>query len=510
MTRDAYSKLLVLSKPIALLSSTHALLDWDQETYMPKHAREIRSEQTELLASLIHQRKTSKQYARALNALIDLETGVIKDQNLSPEKQASVREFRRDFLNDSKLPHAFVKRFSKTVSAANHAWKVAKNHNDFRKFAPHLEKIVSLCRKKADFLGFKEHPYDALLDLYEPEMKTSTLTPLFNNLKLRLTELLQEIVLKLKPETNFLSLEYPAAKQISFSQRLLNAMGFHEGNSRLDLTVHPFCSGIHPTDVRMTTRVHPEMPMSNLFSVLHEGGHGLYEMHLDPKQFGTPLCSAASLGIHESQSRFWETLIGHSYSFWEHFFPLLQAEFPEQLGTVTLSDFFKAINSVTPSLIRVEADEVTYNLHIIIRFEIEKALIEGSLKVRDVPDAWNEKMREYLGISPQFAGEGCLQDIHWSFGGFGYFPTYTLGNLFASQFFSSFEQAHPDWKQRVAKGELGTVREWLKENIHRHGRQYTSSELCERVTGKPLSAEPFIQYLEAKYRALYHISNLNN
>jgi carboxypeptidase Taq len=280
-------------------------------------------------------------------------------------------------------------------------------------------------------------------------------------------------------------------------------MGFSNLNSRLDLTVHPFCSGIHPTDVRMTTRVHPQLPMSNIFAVLHEGGHGLYEMHLDPQHFGTPLGSAASLGIHESQSRFWETLIGHSYSFWEHFFPLLKAEFPTQLATVSLADFYQAINCVKPNLIRIEADEVTYNLHIIIRFEIEKALIEGSLKVREVPEAWNEKMREYLGVSPDFAGEGCLQDIHWSFGGFGYFPTYTLGNLFAAQFFAAFEQAHPDWKQHVSQGRLDFIRNWLRDNIHRYGRQFPSTELCQKVTGKPLSVDPFIHYLKSKYHALY-------
>jgi carboxypeptidase Taq len=505
MKKDAYAKLLELSKNTALLTSIQALLDWDQETYMPKDAIHARSLQIELLSGLLHKAKTNPQFTKALNALIDVETGEIQDDRLTPLQIAALREFRRDYLHDSKLTSAFIKNFSKTTSTAIHAWKSAKDHNDFREFAPHLEKIVSLSRKKADLLGFKDHPYDALLDLYEPEMKTSYLIPLFTQLKLKLTYLVQQIAACPQPATDFLNGEFPKYKQMNFSHQLLRAMGFHGDTSRLDLTHHPFCTSLHPTDVRMTTRIHPDNPMFNIFCILHEGGHGLYEMNLNKDFYGTPLCSAISLGIHESQSRFWETLIGHSLPFWEHFFPRLQEEFPEQFNAIALPDFYQAIHTVKPGLIRIQSDEVTYNLHIIVRFEIEKALIEGSLKVRDVPGAWNEKMREYLGISPSFDGEGCLQDIHWAMGGLGYFPTYTLGNLFAAQFFAAFEKAHPDWKAKISQGQVDFIREWLKENIHQHGRQYTSSELCQKVTGKPLSAEPFINYLEGKYKTIYHI-----
>ncbi len=503
----AYDKLHSLSKTIALMASVEGLLDWDQETFMPKEAIEIRSQQIELLASLVHRQRTSKSFANALSTLVDIEKGELKDDRFSAPQIAALREWRRDYLKAVKLPNAFVKQFAKTTSTACHVWKTAKEHNDFKTFAPHLEKVVTLSRKKADILGFKEHPYDALLDLFEPEMKTSFLTPLFSKLKLPLTQLIKYISVKTPFPEDFLYRHCPRHKQLEFSQKILHKMGFNTGSSRLDTSAHPFCNGMHPKDTRMTTKVHPENIMFCLGAVLHEGGHGLYNMNLPPDQFGSPLGQQVSLGIDESQSRWWETLIGQSYFFWQHFFPLLQEEFPEQFGGVLLEDFYHAINAVKPGFIRIEADEVTYNLHIIVRFEIEKALMEGALKVKEIPDAWNAKMREYLGITPEFDGQGCLQDVHWSLGFIGYFPTYTLGNLYSVQFFNTFEKAHPNWKEQVAKGSLDFIRDWLKENIHKHGRQYTPGELCQRVTGKPLSEEPYVNYLKKKYGTLYHLGN---
>ncbi len=502
----AYKKLLKLSRSNALLSSVNLLLDWDHETYMPKEAIDARSEQIEMLASLVHKNKTSKSFAKALDALIDLETGEIKDDKLNPAQMAALREWRRDYQKDAKLPGGFVKQVAKTNANASHAWKSAREHNDFRAFAPHLEKVYALTRKKADILGFTEHPYDALLDLYEPGMKTSYLIPLFERLKLSLQQLLKEIMGKPQFNDDFLYRNCDARKQIEFSKLILEKMGFDEASSRLDQSAHPFCTSLHPKDTRMTTRIIPENIMSNLFAVLHEGGHGLYNRGLPFEHYGSPLGEQVSLGIDESQSRWWETRIGQSAPFWQHFFPLLQKAFPEQFSSVSFEDYIRAVNSVKPGLIRIESDEVTYNLHIIVRFEIEKGLIEGSLKVKDLPDIWNEKMRENLGIAPKFDGEGCLQDIHWSIGAIGYFPTYTLGNLYASQFFTTFEKQHPDWKEKVAQGELGFIREWLRTNIHCHGRQFTSSELCKRVTGQTLSETPFISYLERKYKPLYRIA----
>jgi carboxypeptidase Taq len=501
----AYDKLLNLSKTIALMSSIEGLLDWDLETYMPKDAIDVRAQQCELLASLIHRQKTSKSFAAALSALIDIETGEIKDDRLNVAQIAALHQWRRDTQKSVKLPNAFVKQFARTTSTASHVWRTAKEHNDFKAFAPHLEKIVSLSRKKADILGFTEHPYDALLDLYEPEMKTSILTPIFSKLKLPLTQLLKDISVKTPFLEDFLYRHCPKHKQLEFSHKILHKMGFYPSTSRLDTSAHPFCNGMHPKDTRMTTKVHPENIMSCIGAVLHEGGHGLYNMDLPVEHYGSPLGQQVSLGIDESQSRWWETLIGQSYFFWQHFFPLLQEEFSEQFGSVLLEDFYRAINAVKPGLIRIEADEVTYNLHVVLRFELEKALIEGTLKVKEVPEFWGTKMREYLGISPEFDGQGCLQDIHWSLGYIGYFPTYTLGNLYSVQFFDTFEKAHPNWKERVAKGSLDFIRDWLKENIHKHGRQYTPAELCQKITGKPLSEEPYVSYLKKKYSTLYHL-----
>jgi carboxypeptidase Taq len=501
----AYDKLHTLSKTTAILNSIHGLLDWDQETYMPKEAIDIRSKQTELIASLAHRQKTSKSFAKALSALIDLESGEIIDSNLSPPQIAALRQWRKDYLRAIKLPNSFIKQFAKTTSNASHVWRSAKEHNDFKTFAPHLEKVVSLSRKKADILGFTQHPYDALLDLYEPDTKTAFLTPLFTKLKLSLTQLLKDISAKTPFPEDFLYRHCPRHKQLNFAHLILHKMGFHLSSSRLDTSSHPFCTGLQPKDTRMTTRIHPENILFGIGAVLHEGGHGLYNMNLPPEHFGSPLGEQVSLGIDESQSRWWETLIGQSEPFWRHFFPLLQQEFPEQFNDLPFDDFYRALNGVKPGLIRVDADEVTYNLHVALRFEIEKGLIEGSLKVKEVPDIWNSHMRDSLGISPEFDGQGCLQDIHWSLGYIGYFPTYTLGNLYSAQFFEAFEKAHPRWQEHVAQGTLDFIRDWLKENIHKHGRRFTPTELCEKTTGKPLSQDPYLTYLTKKYTALYHL-----
>lgn len=506
MKNQPYAKLFEISKQSSLLHSVQSLVEWDHETYMPIDAIEHRSMQLELLANLTHKHKTSKQFSRALDALIDIDTGKIKDEKLSAPQQAALREWRRDFIKAVKLPSSFVKRFAKTVSIASHVWKTARQHNDFRSFAPHLEKVVSLSRKKADILGFEDHPYDALLDLYEPDVKTSELTALFEKLKEPLKELLRAIMSKPQFQESFLYRDCPKGKQLEFCNKILHAMGFEETNARLDQSAHPFCTGLHPLDTRMTTTIHPDNIFQAISSTMHEGGHGLYNKGLPAEHYGSPLCEPISLGIDESQSRFWETIIGQSDALWQHFFPLLQRDFPDQFGSIDFQDFYQAINAVKPNLIRIEADEVTYNMHIIIRFEIEKGLMEGTLQVKDLPYTWNEKMREYLGIVPEYDGAGCLQDIHWSLGYIGYFPTYTLGNLYAAQFFGAFVKAHPHWKEKLAKGNLSFIREWLQTHIHTFGRQYTSAELCTKLTGRPLSEQPFVDYLNGKYKSLYQIS----
>lgn len=472
---------------------------------MPKRAIALRSRQKEDLASLLHKQRTGRPFRTALEALIDLESGVVKDASLSPPQIAALREWRRDFLRHTKLPPSFIRAFARTTTDATHAWEAARRRSDFASFLPHLERVVSLCRRQADLLGFREHPYDALLDLYEPETTCAQLTPLLARLAPALTHLVQRIRDRPQIPDDFLHRDFPVGKQIHFTHLLLEAMGFDGSSSRLDHSAHPFCVGLHPHDTRMTTRIDPTFPMMNIFSVLHEGGHGLYNMGLPENLFGTPLCESLSLGIDESQSRWWECLIGRSLPFWEHFFPQLVHHFPDALADIRLEEFYRAINRVQPSLIRTDSDELTYNLHILLRFELEKGLIEGSIQPREIPSLWNDKMRQSLGVAPTHDAEGCLQDIHWSHGSIGYFPTYTLGNLYAAQLFATCTQAYPQWKQRVAKGELGFLREWLHDKVHRHGRQYPPRELIQQCTGTPLNEQPFLTYLESKYSALYSL-----
>jgi carboxypeptidase Taq len=503
-SKKDYQNLYELSKHTRTLQGIVSLLGWDQETYMPAGSAAIRAEQLKTMAGLIHREKTNRKFTNALSKLIDIPSGKIKAEDLSPLQIAAVREWRRDYVHDTALPSKFVEEFAKVTSQAIAAWRSAKKENAFQQFAPYLDRIIGLCRKKADLLGYKDHPYDALIDQYEPDLKTQEVNILFAKLRDTLTPLIKKMAQQ-PIEDQFLFGNWDQAKQMSFSQKLLDAMGYEKDKGRVDFSSHPFSSSSHPTDSRITTRIHPHSLMSNIFVILHEGGHALYEMGLSQAEYGTPLGDARSLGIHESQSRWWETRIGLSLPFWQYFFPLLKETFKGQLDHITLDAFYRAINKVEPSFIRVEADEVTYPLHVILRFEIEKALIEGSLNVRDIPEAWNAKMDEFLGIIPSTNTEGCLQDIHWSMGAFGYFPTYTLGNLYAAHLFEAFAKDHPNWEKLVAAGELGFIKLWLHEKIYQHGRRYTTQELLVQATGDTFSADPYLHYLKKKYDFLYKL-----
>jgi carboxypeptidase Taq len=500
---DLYADLHSLSRHAQLLSGVAALLDWDQATYMPPAGDDIRSEQLKELAALVHQRKTGAPFTKALGQLIDIESGTLLVEGLTPAQAAAVKLWRRDYLQDVALPPAFVEEFAQTTALGHNIWRKAKEGNAFGDFAPLLEKIVSLCRRKADYIGYDEHPYDALLDLFEPGISTRAVGELFTELKGGVTSLVSSLMAAPQVDDRFLSGNFSADNQLTFSWKLLEDMGFNRSSGRLDLSAHPFSSSAHPSDNRITTRIHPTSVASNIFTVLHEGGHALYEMALPADEYGSPLGQALSHGIHESQSRWWETRIGKSLPFWRHYYPILQGHFPEALGNVPLESFYRAINKVQPSLIRVEADDVTYSLHVILRFELERALIEGSLAIVDLPEAWRAKMVELLGIEPSTDREGCLQDVHWSMGAFGYFPSYALGNLYGGQLFAAFEKLHPNWGERVAVGELGFIRLWLNENVHRHGRRYTTAELLEKVSGEPFNATPYLSFLKDKYSAIY-------
>lgn len=494
-SKNPFSKVKELAKQTTILSSIGTLLEWDQETYMPEEAIEVRSNQVELIASLVHKGRTAPSFKKALENLIDIPSGALKQKDAPLEVQAAAREWREEFLKASKLSASFVKQFAKTTSTALPIWSEAKAKSDFALFAPHLEKIVKLSQKKAKLLGFSDHPYDALLDLYEPKLTVATLTPLFAALKKELIAIYQKA-----PKPTPLSLgSFPQEKQMEAGRLVLKLMGFSPKESRLDISSHPFCVGVHPIDTRMTTRIDLHNPLSSIASVMHEGGHGLYNTHLPIEFYGTPVCEPASFGVDESQSRLWETMIGKGLPFWKFFYPKLQALFPQNLSHIPLSDFYAYMNRVEPSFIRVEADEVTYCLHIILRFEIEKALIEGSLKVRDIPKVWNAKMQESLSITPSNDAEGCLQDIHWAMGGIGYFPSYALGNLLAAELFSLIQKAHPDWQAKLSSGDLLFCKEWLKDHLHRHGKTYPVKELIPKIIGRPLGIDAYIEYLKRKF-----------
>ncbi|MBM3184449.1 MAG: carboxypeptidase M32 [Chlamydiae bacterium] len=497
-----YQELVAFSSRIQVFNSILTLLNWDQETYMPQGGITARSEQTAQLSELIHEEKTSPKFKKLLEKLIHLSSGKPKSSGFSKKETANLREWRRDFLKLTKLPSSFVKTFSQLTSEATQIWASAKKANDFKLFSPFLEKIISLNRQKAEILGFADHPYDALLETFEPCMTTNRVNQIFGELQEELKALLKKIKAAKPIDAEFLSRKVPEEKQISLGKLLLSKLPYDMNYSRLDLSSHPFSLALHPHDSRITTRLIPDAFMSNLFSILHEAGHSFYEMGLPLEEWGTPLGEHVSLSIHESQSRWWETLIGRSLPFWKYFYPFLQKEL-SFLKRVPLEAFYRAIHQVKPSFIRVEADEVTYCLHVILRFEIEKQLISGKLKVNDLPEAWNAKMKEFFGITPPTNALGCLQDIHWSMGAFGYFPTYALGNLFAAHFFTAFSKEYSNWEERIANGDLAFVRNFLKENVHQWGRMYDSDALAKHVTGKQLSATAYCNYLKKKYSTIY-------
>lgn len=462
---------------IRRIQSAASVLSWDQETYMPAGGGAARAEQIATLEGLAHEKLVSQEVETLLADWIDPATGQAAAGWDEPSRSL-LRETWRDFSRAQKLPSAFVIRLSRECSLAQQAWVTAREESRFSKFLPSLRTIISLKREEADYLGYRNSPYDALLDTYEPGATIGQLAPLFTELRERLVVLLRKVQASgVAVDDTCLHQRFDQAKQIEFGRLVLVAMGYDFERGRLDLSAHPFTTSFHPTDVRVTTRVFEKDLPSCLFSCIHEGGHGLYDQGLDPRYYGSPLGESVSLGIHESQSRLWENCVGRSRAFWHCFYPILQQTFPQQLATVPLDLFYAAINRASPSLIRVEADELTYNLHIMLRVEIEQALIENRVQPDDLPELWNEKMQSYLGIVPEQDAEGVLQDVHWSMGAFGYFPTYTLGNLYAVQFFEQAKQELPQLEEHIAAGQLVPLRRWLEQKIHRWGRMFTRTIL---------------------------------
>ena len=488
------------SRETSLLASIEALLGWDERTQLPPAAAEFRAEQVTYLTGLIHRRQTDPRVGDWIAAAQS--NGAAADPQ--SDRAVILRQLKRQYDRKTRLPQALVEELARTAVLGQQAWVEARKNNDFATFRPWLEKTFELKRQQADALGFSVCRYDALLDEFEPGESTANVTQILAALRDELVPLVEAIAsCEHKPDLSILKRYYPLAAQETLGRMAAQRIGFEFNRGRLDVTAHPFCTEAGPHDCRITTRFDEHFFAMAFFGILHEAGHGIYEQGLRSDQYGLPLGQYVSMGIHESQSRMWENLVGRSRPFWQFFFPEAQRLFPEALGQTSLDQFYFAINDVRPSLVRVEADEVTYNLHIIIRFELEQALLSGEIAMADLPAAWNAKYKQYLGIEPTSDAEGVLQDIHWGAGLVGYFPTYSLGNLYAAQFFSQAERDLGGLADSFALGEFASLRSWLNENIHAHGQRYTAAELVQRVTGKPLGHKDLIDYLLNKMEPLY-------
>ncbi|MEX0937540.1 MAG: carboxypeptidase M32 [Pirellulales bacterium] len=487
------------ARQTALLSSTLSLLEWDERTKLPSAGGDYRAEQIAYLAGLIHQRETDPKIGHWLDSL----EGSPLAADRHSDDGTTVRQIRREYDKKTRLPQDLVEAIARTSVQSQQVWVEARRQKDYARFRPHLEVMIRLKREEAAALGYEDDPYDALLDEYEPDARTGQVAHVLGQLRDALQPLVQSIVDSGRtPNRSILERSFPRDRQEQFGRRLAEQIGFDFNEGRLDETVHPFCAGMGPRDTRITTRYEPFVA-SSIYTILHEAGHGIYDQQLRSEVYGLPPGNAVSLGIHESQSRMWENFVGRSRAFWEHWYGPLQEAFPDATSGVPLDDFYFLINDVHPSLIRVEADEATYNLHILVRFELEHDLIGGGLSVDDLPEAWNAKYEQLLGITPPDDAQGVLQDVHFSAGLFGYFPTYSLGNLYAAQIFEQAERDLGDLADMFRRGEFTPLRQWLGENIHQHGQRYTAAELVERITGKPLSHEPLMKYLRGKFAPLY-------
>ena len=492
-----YDQLMDRVKDIGRLRAIEQLLEWDQETQMPRSGVQPRAESAALIAGLAHERLIGEE----LRSLLDTASADESDFAV----QTNLREMRRTVARSVNIPTALVKDIAQTSILAKDAWASARKTSDFGEFAPFLAKLIDLKKRMAECIGYDTEPYDALMDEFEPGARAADIEQLFASLREATVGLLERVRgASQRPDTSILARKYPIDRQVRLSRKMAETLGFDFTAGRADVSVHPFCTTIGGcSDVRITTRYDEQFLSGALFGTVHETGHALYEQGLLREHTFTPMGEAVSLGIHESQSRMWENMVGRGRPFWSYHWGGLKAVFPESLGDLSLEEFYGAINAVEPSFIRVEADELTYNLHIILRFELERALFNDSLNVEDVPAAWNEKMSTSLGITPKNDAEGCLQDIHWSLGAFGYFATYALGNLYAAQFFAQARKDIPELYDRIAANDHKPLLGWLRKNIHQHGRRFRAGELVERVTGSPLSIEPFVSYVTEKYSEVY-------
>lgn len=492
-SKDLYADYSERMRRIADIKYAAAVLQWDQETYMPPQGANGRARQLATLSELAHIHSTDAQ----LEAVVKELSG---RDDLDFKQRRNVALTAEDIDKQKKLSSAFVRQLSEAISKAFNAWLEARRQNSFSHFEKALEELVTLKKAEAEQLGYQQHPYNALLKDYEKSMDVNKLDAIFDSIVQPLQQLVQQLThAEEQPGDRFLHQHFPRQEQWEWGMFLVKALGFDLEAGRQDISEHPFTTNFSARDVRITTRIDEHDFANMTWSCIHEAGHALYEQGLPEEEYGLPSGEYASLSIHESQSRLWENCVGRSLAFWQHYFPLLQHRFPKQLGHVEIPAFYKAINKVQPSLIRTEADEITYHFHVKIRYQIEKELIGGQLQVKDIPTQWNRLYQDYLGVTVPDDKQGCLQDVHWSHGSFGYFPTYSLGSFYASQFWDSAAKALPLLRDELKAGNVQPLLQWLRTNIHAQGRLYESEDLCKRVTGEPLNVQYFIGYLKEKY-----------
>jgi len=494
-TYEQYKKHLI---KIADLKNALAVLQWDQEIYLPLKGAGLRGQQMATLSEQVHLLSTEEQFGNILQDLL-------KKDILTAFEKKNVELSWEDYSKQKRYSPDFVRLLSETISRSFHSWIEARKLRSFERFEKDLDELIRLKRQETGILGYQTHPYNALLNEYEKGCTVALLDKTFHELRPALQSLLNSIMTCEQVSDAFLHQFYPKQQQWDFGMDLIRQLGFDFEAGRQDLSEHPFTTSFNKNDVRITTRIDEHNFGSMTWSCIHETGHALYEQGLPESEYGLPSGEFASLGIHESQSRLWENSVGRSLSFWNHQYPRLQAFFPEQLGTIALSDFYKGINIVKPSLIRTEADELTYHFHIMIRYELEKSLIEGSLSAHDIPAFWNEAYEKYLGQKVPDDKIGCLQDVHWSHGSFGYFPTYSLGSFYAAQFFVAAQKQIPGLVSQIMSGQTENLLQWLGQRIYQSGRLFTSEELCLKATGETLNIQYFLQYLLDKYRKMYDL-----
>ncbi len=494
MSRE-YRELLEKARELSVLDQAASLLAWDEQTYMPPGGAADRARQKAALSGILHERLTSRDMGRLIRAL--------KKQKLSPDGAVILRETERTWRRASSVPGELVRELARTQSMAIEAWAKARSESKFEMMGPWLEKMVGLKQKEAEYVGYEGVPYDALLDEYEPGVRSKDVDAIFSRLKGKLLPIAQKLMSEPQPGPLRFSGKCPLEKQRAFILKLCTSVGFDLGRGRIDTSAHPFTMGTR-NDVRITVRYDACDPMYAVLPAMHETGHALYEQGFLEKYHGTPLAEAASTGIHESQSRLWENMVGRGLPFWSFHYPALQKAYPGMKKT-PLPEFYRDVNAVRRSFIRVEADEVTYNLHIMLRYDVESAVFAGKLKINEIPSYWNEKFEEYLGIPVPDDARGCLQDIHWAIGVFGYFPAYALGNLYAAQFWAAASRQVPGLEKCIASGDTGPLLGWLRKKIHRHGKRYGAADLVKRTTGERLSEGHFIRYIKEKYGPLYGI-----